>query len=192
MLDYSVTNHPGCSSTLSASLTYLRRIMFDDDDVSHFDLAQICLNGHVVNSMARDYPASNSPYCAKCGEPTMTACPTCKTEMRGFFHVPGTLGLSRYSPPAFCYQCGKPFPWTESGLAAARELVDTFDTLSPDDKSSLQDALPELVKDTPRTKVAEAKYRAITKKVGKDAYDGLRSIVVDIASEAVKKSLFGP
>ena len=44
-------------------------------DDSHYDLAQICENGHTVNSMARDYPTSNQDFCDKCGTPTMTQCP---------------------------------------------------------------------------------------------------------------------
>lgn len=161
------------------------------EDGSYFDVAQICRNGHVINSMARYYPTSNSPHCAQCGEPTLVTCPHCDTDIRGFYHVPGVIGFAQYSAPGFCHQCGRPFPWTEASLAAAKELVDTFESLSADDRTSLQGALPDLVRDTPRTKVAEAKYRTIMKKVGKDAYDGLRSILIDIASEAVKKSLFG-
>jgi hypothetical protein len=77
-------------------------------------------------------------------------------------------------------------------LEAAKELVETLDTISAEEKASLKESLDDLVRDTPRTKVAEAKYKNIMKKVGREAYDGMRSILVDIASEAVKKSLFGP
>jgi hypothetical protein len=161
------------------------------DRESYFDIAQICRNGHVVNSMAHDYPTSNAAYCPRCGEPTLTKCPNCQADIRGIYHVPGVLGFDEYSAPAFCHQCGKPFPWTEAGLAAARELVETFDAISAEERATLQNTLPDLVRDTPRTRVAEAKYRQIMKKVGKDAVDGLRAILVDIASEAVKKSLFG-
>jgi len=161
-------------------------------DESHYDLALVCHNGHVVNSMAREYPASHSPYCADCGEPTISQCPNCKTGIRGYYHVPGVIGFSHYSAPAFCHQCGKAFPWTEIGLAATKELIETFDTITLDERVSLENALPDLVRDTPRTKVAEARYRTVIRKVGKEAADGLRSILIDIASEAVKKSLFGP
>lgn len=165
-------------------------ISMSSDD-SYYDLAQICCNGHVINSMAREYPTSNAPHCQQCGEATVTTCPNCRTEIRGFYHVPGVISLGHYSAPAFCHQCGEPFPWTQAGLAAARELVETFDAISKEDKESLQNAFPDLVRDTPRTRVAEAKYRQVMKKVGKEAVDGLRSILVDVASEAVKKSLFG-
>ncbi|HEX8394514.1 MAG TPA: DUF2321 domain-containing protein [Longimicrobium sp.] len=131
-------------------------------------------------------------FCAECGEPTITQCQNCNAPIRGDYFVPGVIAVSHYSAPAFCNSCGKPFPWTLRGLEAAKELVETLDTISAEEKASLKESLDDLVRDTPRTKVAEAKYKNIMKKVGREAYDGMRSILVDIASEAVKKSLFGP
>ena len=60
-------------------------------DDSHYDLAQICENGHVANSSARDYPISNQDHCDKCGSRTITACPACETEIRGRHHVPDVI-----------------------------------------------------------------------------------------------------
>jgi hypothetical protein len=88
---------------------------------SYYDLAQICQNGHVINSMARDYPNSNQDHCDRCGDPTIVACPSCNSGIRGHYHVPGVIGFSQYTAPAFCYKCGKPFPWTAAGLTAAEE-----------------------------------------------------------------------
>src|SRR6185437_11226545 len=110
-------------------------------DDSHYDRALICRNGHVVNSMARDYPSSNSPYCASCGEPTISKCPNCNTDIRGYYHVPGVIGFDHYNAPAFCHQCGKLFPWTQAALSAAKELINTFDTISGEEKVSLEGAL---------------------------------------------------
>lgn len=39
--------------------------------------------------------------------------------------------------------------------------------------------------------VAESRFKKIIKKTGADAYEGMKSILVDIVSEAVKKSIFG-
>ena len=89
-----------------------------------YDVAQICENGHVANSMARDNPARNQDHCDKCGSPTIMACPSCQTKIRGFYSVPGVFGIfDKYAAPAFCYKCGKPFPWTAVGLRAAKDLV---------------------------------------------------------------------
>ena len=55
-------------------------------------LRRFCENGHVTNSMAQDYPNSNQDYCDKCGGPTIMACPSCQTAIRGAYHVPGIFG----------------------------------------------------------------------------------------------------
>ena len=161
-------------------------------DDSHYDVAQICENGHVTNSMAQDYPASNQDYCDKCGDPTIMACSSCQTAIRGFYHVPGIFGSEHYSAPAFCYKCGKPFPWIPAGLRAAEDLADELDDLTSDDRESLKKVLPDLVRDTPSTRVAEARFKKIMRKVGKGGCASMRSILTDIVSEVVRKTIFSP
>ncbi len=160
-------------------------------DDSHYDAAQICQNGHVINSMARDYPNSNQDHCEKCGSPTIMACPSCQTEIRGHHHVPGVIGFSDYSAPSFCCKCGEPFPWTAAALRAADELADELDGLTDDERESLKKSLGELVRETPGTRVAETRFKRIMKKVGEDGYDSMRSILTDIVSETVRKTVFG-
>ncbi len=159
---------------------------------SYYDTAQICLNGHEVNSMAASHPQSNQNYCAQCGAKTITACPGCNTPVRGYYHVPGVIGFFDYNKPAYCYHCGNAFPWTASSLEAASELVDELDVLSADEKQQLKDSFPDLVRDTPKTAVAESRFKRLTKKAGTEAVGGMRAILIDVVSEAVKKSIFGP
>ncbi|WP_100152748.1 DUF2321 domain-containing protein [Snodgrassella alvi] len=46
----------------------------------------------------------------------------------------GVLYLSsQYKPPAFCYNCGKAFPWTERKIASAVEFVNIQAALSPEE-----------------------------------------------------------
>ncbi len=160
-------------------------------DDSHYDIAQICENGHVVNSMARDYPNSNQNYCDKCGAPTFINCPSCGSSIRGYYHVPGVIGFSDYTAPSFCYKCGEPFPWTIAALKAAEELSDELDGLNDDERESLKKSLNELVRETPSTRVAETRFKRIMKKVGKDGYESMQSILTDIVSETVRKTIFG-
>ena len=162
------------------------------NDDSYYDVAQICENGHVVNSMAHDYPNRNQDYCDKCGAPTIMACPSCQTAIRGVYHVPGALGWGHYTAPAFCRKCGKPFPWTAAGLRAAEDLADELDGLTSDDRESLKKSLPDLVRETPSTRVAETRFKKIMRKVEKDCYESMRSILKDIVSEVVRKTIFGP
>src|SRR5579862_2867577 len=99
-----------------------------------YDTAQICRAGHVINTMATRFPAHNQPYCDKCGEATMTTCGLCKAPIRGSYLAPGFLTSSNYPAPAFCYQCGGPYPWTERRLRAARELAEEAEGLDDDEK----------------------------------------------------------
>jgi hypothetical protein len=50
--------------------------------VSHYDVAQICPNGHVITSVAGSYPQHRQQFCEKRGEPTLMNCPKCDVSMR--------------------------------------------------------------------------------------------------------------
>ena len=77
-------------------------------------------------------------------------------------------------------------------MEAAAELADELDGLSAEEKKQLKESFPDLVKNTPKTVVAETRFKKLMKKAGSEAYDGMKSILVDVVSEAVKKSIFGP
>ena len=158
---------------------------------SYYDVAQICENGHVVNSSAREFPTSNSPFCATCGAKTIMACPSCAAPIRGYYHVPDVISFDHYTAPAFCHQCGTPFPWTDAALAAASELAGVLEGLSEQEREELKKTLGDLVRETPRTRVAETKFKSIMRKARKDGYDAMKSVLTDVLSETVKKTLFG-
>ena len=157
---------------------------------SYYDTAQICMNGHVVNTTAATSPQPNQKHCADCGAQTIMACPSCNVQIRGYYHS-GYPNSSDYHKPSYCHNCGTAFPWTVSSLEAARELADEFDTLTQEEKEQLKNSFPDLVKSTPRTTVAETRFKKLMKKAGSEAYDGMKSILIDVVSEAVKKSVFG-
>ena len=156
----------------------------------YYDLGQICENGHVTNSCVRENPAHNQDHCDKCGSRTITTCPACETEIRGYYHLPNVVGFG-YTAPAFCYKCGEPFPWTAAALRAAEDLADELDDLSADEKDSLKKALPDLVRETPRARVAETRFKKLMRKVSEEGVEGMRGILTDIVSETVRKTLFG-
>ena len=161
------------------------------DGYGYYDVAQICKNGHVINSMARQEPQFNQNFCDKCGEETITACESCNKDIRGYYHLQNVIGVSEIDAPSYCYDCGATYPWTQRSLEAAKELADDLDNLTEEEKEALKSSLPDLVKDGPKTVVAKSRFKKLMKKAGADAYDGMRSILVDVVSEAVKKSIFG-
>lgn len=156
-----------------------------------YDVAQICINGHLVNSSSHSMPQFNEKFCKKCGAETITQCPTCKENIRGYYYSPGVVSLAEESIPSFCHNCGKSYPWTESSLKAAQELADELTELSDEDKNLLKKSLPDLIRETPNTKVAETRFKKVMLKAKKESVDAMRSILVDIISETIKKSIFG-
>ena len=156
-----------------------------------YDVGQICLNGHTVNAMSQRWPQHSKKFCDKCGAATTTTCQACSAPIQGDYYVPNFIGASHYSPPAFCHNCGKPYPWTEARLKAAHELSDELDNLTDDEKESLKKSLDEIVHDSPQTTVAAMRFKKLAAKAGKSAADAFREILVDVASEAAKKTIWG-
>jgi hypothetical protein len=97
-----------------------------------------------------------------------------------------------YKPPAFCGDCSKSFPWTQRRLDAARDLALEAEHLSKEEQRQLADAMPDLVRDVPRTQVAAARFKRLAAKAGAGTASALRAVLVDVASEAAKKAIWGP
>jgi hypothetical protein len=100
--------------------------------------------------------------------------------------------LTSYGVPAFCRACGSAYPWTESKIEAAKQLIELAEKLDDAEKATLTADLPDLVRDTPRTQVAATRFKRLAAKVGGGITSALRDIIVDIASEAAKKVILGP
>jgi hypothetical protein len=154
-----------------------------------YDTAQICLNGHIINSSFHERPHHNKDYCDKCGESTITKCPKCQNDIKGNFKGP-VIDVPLFAYPSFCHKCGNSFPWTERQMEAVKELAEEFDELTPEDRKKLQENLGDLVRETPKTQIAQRRYKKIMGKLGRDSYEAFKSILINIVSEAVKKTIF--
>jgi len=157
----------------------------------HYDVAQICLNGHVINSSTRDFPEDNKKFCDKCGASTITNCPNCNTEIQGYHDIDGVISIQEYELPAFCPNCGKPYPWTETKIQAVRDLAKELENISEDEKKILSESIDEIVKDTPRTALGATRTKRILSKVSNPTVvDAFKKILVDIISETAKKIIW--
>lgn len=160
-------------------------------DVSKFETAQICRNGHMVTSSVETSPELGSKFCAQCGVETITTCMSCNAKIRGHYYVEGVVSLMETPVPGFCHECGSAYPWTEAKLTAAKDLTDELDELNEDEKTKLKGTLDDLVRDTPQTEVAAIRFKKVMAKVGGSAASAMRDIIVDVVSETAKKALFG-
>ena len=158
-----------------------------------YDTAQICLNGHIINAISVYKPEYNKEFCDVCGSATITCCQVCKEPIRGYYHRPHVILTYpiNYVVPSYCQNCGNAFPWTEARIQAAKELADELEHLSEQEKDSLKDAVDDIVRDTPQSTVAATRFKRLIIKAGQEASDAFRQILVDITSEAIKKSIWG-
>lgn len=150
--------------------------------------ATICLNRHVVSKTT----ANSQKYCSQCGAETFSDCPYCHAPIHGLYDIPGVVVLYNrpYSIPSYCYECGKPYPWTEKILSSAVELISLEDGIDDDIKELIRDSIPDLIVNTPSTPLATAKYRKGIAEVGETLKNSLRNLLIDVISETAKKALF--
>ncbi len=160
------------------------------------DVAQICLNGHIVNTTTKERPEFNLDFCKDCGARTTTKCAHCGVEIQGAYWTQGygspvTTGLSQSDPPPkFCHSCGTPYSWTQATLDAARSLAMELESLSAEEREALAGSLDDLVRDTPRTNVAALRFKKLVGKVGREAAMAFKQLLADVVTEAVKKQVW--
>ena len=153
--------------------------------------AEICLNGHPTTSDFEHSGERASPYCSKCGAQTIRKCPACKLFIRGRYHIEGGfLGGGKYQAPAYCHLCGNAYPWTETALHSAKELVEELDQLNRDEKDKLNGSIEELVRNSPKAQVAAVRFKNLMEKAGGIAADAMGGILGNVVSEAIKKLIF--
>lgn len=159
---------------------------------SWYDTAQICLNGHIINTRVINSPQHNQKYCDKCGSSTITNCQSCNTAIRGYYHVEGVyvIGSDHYSLPSFCLNCGKSYPWTEAKIKAAQELTLELNNLTKEERETLNKSLNDIIRDTPETAFAATKAKKLFAKAGKGVAESFKNILVDIITEAAKKLIW--
>ncbi|MCI0423334.1 MAG: DUF2321 domain-containing protein, partial [Acidobacteria bacterium] len=160
---------------------------FAEEEGPWSDVAQICLEGHVTNSTTQRFPQHNKDFCDKCGQPTITACPACEKPIRGRYHQQNVVDLTPDDPaPAHCIACGTSFPWTESRLAAAKELAEEIEGLTPEERDLLTKSLDDLIRDTSDTPVAATRFKKLIAKVGGGTGKAFYDLAINIMSEAAR------
>lgn len=176
---------------LSAYSRYTQKTDMYDDPAPYHDVALICLNGHVINDSSQTRPRFNKKFCDRCGQPAIVSCPGCNKHIRGAYHSNVVVLGFEMSAPAFCEECGMPYPWTERKLAAAKEIAEEMDELSAEDKEKLKASLDDLIREGPRTEPAKLKFKNVMRKVGKESYEVMKTAVSDLVSETIRKAIFG-
>ena len=162
-----------------------------NNPAGRYATAAVCLGGHVAASDAETHRTAVSNFCSVCGAKVITACPGCNAPIRGFYIPPGVPGVGGIfkSLAAFCYECGKPYPWTVEKLEAAKSLADDLEEVSPEDRARLKTALDDVVAGGPKAEAGAARIKKMLGKASTAVGQALWKITVDVASEAAKKIL---
>lgn len=156
-------------------------------DGSWYDGQLVCLNGHQITAHASLHVKAEK-FCPTCGAKVLATCPTCQTEIRGAYNVPGVVAVFRTAVPKHCFECGEPFPWQ---VAAIENLATVLREagLDTSDIELARTALPDIVSATPRTEGAALAFKRVLLKLGKTSYDVAIKVVSEIASEAALKAM---
>lgn len=155
-----------------------------------YDIAQVCLNGHVTNSSFKNMPEDNQEYCNKCGKKTITKCPHCDKNIRGQYWG-GSFSTEQFIAPSYCQECGKPFPWTEIKINSAIEYSKEFGGLDNEEANDLENSIKDILSNTPRTQLGASRFKKIMAKVGSESASAIREIIIDVVSESAKKIIWG-
>lgn len=152
--------------------------------MGYYHVAQICLNGDCISDRIDDSEELSQKYCKKCGAKTITACPNCNAPIRGDYETDGIAVLGwEYKVPAFCCECGSPYPWTKSALEAAEQLIKEDDKLTDDIKNKVIESLPDIISETPKTQLAASRFKRALISAGKFTVDGMRQFAIEFGCE---------
>lgn len=147
----------------------------------------ICQNGHVEKETRW---IDGAEFCEKCGSKMIDRCPSCNHPiMEWDWGGRVVLGIPSYERASYCKHCGKPYPWTETALETATELIEEEETLDPVQRDNLVSSLPDLIAETPKTQVAVVRVKKFLTSAGKFTTDAIRQFVIDFGCELAKQQL---
>jgi hypothetical protein len=156
-----------------------------------YDVAQICLNGHIINGAVNRHAYENKDFCEICGQRTTTKCQSCNAPIRGGLATP--IQVFTLDPlPCYCHACGAPYPWQEAAQLAAAKLIQGLEDVAQEDKDQVVAGLDDLMSETPKTELAATRFGKLLSKAKSGSAPvvaALRQWSIDYASETTKKLL---
>lgn len=162
-----------------------------------WDVALVCLGGHLVNDRVRGEPSRNLDECPACGSETISSCPGCREPVPGFHYDQGydsaspsfPRGRALAAPPRYCPACGRPFPWTERVMSAVRLVIREMAALEVHERDQLRRSIDHIIRQTPQTPQAVRRINEALSRVGGESAETLRELFLSIASAEVKEQL---
>lgn len=149
--------------------------------------AKICINGH---SIVERSPLTKEEFCEKCGAKVISKCPHCNSPIKEWHYYGVVVGSSpSFEKPMFCRSCGRPYPWTEAALEATSLMIQEDSELSELERQNLESALPDIMTETPKTKLASIRVKKALLTAGEFTVEAIRQFVIDFGCELAKQQL---
>lgn len=156
---------------------------------TNFNGAMFCENGHCIDDcICNDGEAKMQSFCTMCGALVLSNCPLCNAPIKGLDIWLKADG-QQLTTPKYCYHCGEAYPWTLRWLDSARELIAYDETINDENKKQLCDSLPDIISETPKTKLAARKLEQLLLSAGKFTAEGIRQFALDFGCDLAKKML---
>ncbi len=151
--------------------------------MSNYYNATICENGHTIshNNIVGE------KFCEICGAPNISCCPSCGMPIHGKENTSGFVSAKKYIVPKYCYNCGQPYPWTASALEVAAAMIYEDSSLSESEKTKLNDSLPDIVSETPKTRLAGIITKKLLPSAESFTADALKQFIIDFGCELAVK-----
>jgi len=161
-----------------------------------YDTQQVCENGHQVTGCCTIHPERQKKFCQECGAATISVCPSCSEKIQGnplevrrsWEACNGQRVVSGRSVgvPAYCSNCGEPYPWTKNKIAVAIQMFAEFSDLDEEEKRTIEQDINNVAKDTPETKLSVMRIKRLWEKYGKATYDVIMEFASKTAAEVLK------
>lgn len=149
----------------------------------------ICKNGHLNNCYAEQQDVRFYKFCTLCGAENISVCQECQTPIRGRVDS-FIIDTEPYTyVPAYCHECGKPYPWTATALSAAAEIIEEDDSLTPDEMQKLISVLPDIISETPKSNIAAIRIKKAFLKISKFTAEALKTFIIDFGCAFIKNQL---
>lgn len=170
---------------------------------THYDIASICGNGHVICKAITFEHHKNADFCKDCGEKAITECPKCDFAIQGAPHpTPAVRYRAQlhqqaaedafdtvcYRAPSYCRNCGEAYPWTATKIEAAINMFLEFGGLDKAQMATIKQDVTNVSKDIPGTELSAMKIKKI--------WDSTpvaiaREIIMEFSSRTAAKILKG-
>jgi len=167
-----------------------------------YDVQQVCENGHQITDCYNINPEKRKKFCPECGAATRIDCPGCGAEIQGAqikvseSWVDARVGrqrMIRATPadvpaPAYCQNCGKPFPWTQKKITTAIQILAEFGDLNEEEKKTIEQDIANIGKDVPEAELSARRIKRIWERGKSVGYEA----IMEFASRTAAKILKGP